>query len=631
MRYRIDQEHCRHLEFASRREWLLTNGIGGYAMGTVSGMLTRRYHGYLVAATDPPAGRTMLLPKIEASIQAEGNAIWLSTNQYPGSIFPDGYQYMESFEVDEEAVWRYHALVMRLEQRLAMHPKENAVTVRYINTGSTAFLLTLRPLVAHRDYDGDFRETPGYPSAVAFPKGKTVVEHGGHTLYLCHAGAKRLPVQGWYYRIEHLVELERGLEFREDFYCPCELQYELEPGQEAVIVAADHPRAKPYCPSVADPPSSGKIRPMLEAAAKPYLVETKRRKSIIAGYPWFADWGRDTMIALPGLCLCTGRVEFARDVLRSYAKAMKKGLIPNRFIEKGGADYNTADGTLWFVNAVYKTLLAEWDDAFANEMMKALDEVFRWHVKGTLFGIGVDPGDGLLRQGEPGVQLTWMDAKVGDWVVTPRHGKPVEVNGLWVNALRVTEWLADRLGLISAAYGELAARAEKSFAERFWCEARGHYFDTVDPDDASLRPNQLIAMALPFGPATGTKACQALAAIERELVTPFGMRTLAPSEPNYRGRFEGPLPERDAAYHQGTVWPWLLGPYITALVKLTGDRHLAKKMLREAREMLTEYGLGGIAEVYDGDGPQHADGCPWQAWSVGEILRACVEDLGGDL
>jgi predicted glycogen debranching enzyme len=331
------------------------------------------------------------------------------------------------------------------------------------------------------------------------------------------------------------------------------------------------------------------------------------------------------MISIPGIFLATGQPELAREVLRSYAGAMSQGLIPNRFPDQGEQpEYNTADATLWFVNSVYLTLRADWQQDFAEEAMAWLDEVHKWHQKGTKFGIVVDRSDGLLRQGAAGVQLTWMDAKVGDWVVTPRHGKPVEVNGLWANALRVMEWLSGKLGLDSMSFANAARQTEDSFRAKFWKGTLGHYLDTIEPDDASLRPNQLIAMALPFGPAVGPNAKSALAKIKEELLTSNGIRTLGPNEPGYHGRYEGSLPERDAAYHQGTAWPWLVGQYSSAVHRLTGDVAEARSALEPARQWMEAYGFGGIAEVFDGDAPQFPGGCPWQAWSVAEILRAWV-------
>jgi predicted glycogen debranching enzyme len=368
---------------------------------------------------------------------------------------------------------------------------------------------------------------------------------------------------------------------------------------------------------------------MLAAAAERYLVDSPRN-SILAGYPWFTDWGRDTMISLPGLCLCTGKVETAKSILRAYASQMRHGLIPNRFVESGEPDTNTVDATLWFANAAYKTLLASWDEGFARQMHGALVQMVDSHEAGTLHGIRMDPSDGLLTQGGPGLQLTWMDAKIGDWVVTPRTGKPVEIAALWINALRATAWISARLGESGARYTELADRGASAFESKFWDEGRGFYRDVADPADSTLRPNQVLAMALPLFSPEPEHSRRALGVVARELLTPYGLRTLGPSEPGYRPEFRGPLASLDSAYHQGTVWPWLLGPYVTAMMRYTQDRAEGRRILRNARAMLSECGLGGISEVYDGDEPRRPAGCPWQAWSVAEILRAWVEDLGGD-
>lgn len=639
MRYSLDSAQCRHLEISSRREWLLTNGIGGYAMGTASGINTRRYHGHLIAAIRPPADRMLLLSGIEATAQSSGPMLGLCSNQYPGTIHPEGYQYLEQFEVGEYARWLYKGSGMVVEKRLALHPGKNACTITYRNEGDGPIQVTLRPLVSHKPHHENFHESPTYPQALAFPKGMTLVEQDGIELTLLHPGAQRIPVQGWYYRFEHAREIERGLNPRDDLYCPCELRYELLPGEEAVLVASSEGTVEPYCfGPIGDSPTY-RLTPVLQDAAKRFLVKSHGRETIIAGYPWFTDWGRDTMIALPGLCLATDQTDSARNILQAFAKNMHQGLIPNRFLEDGnGAEYNTVDATLWFGNAVYLTLKKQWDDDFAIAMAQALESAVDWHLKGTLFGIKVDPADGLLTQGAEGVQLTWMDAKVGDWVVTPRHGKPVEVNGLWINLLRALEWLGQTFAEKALSsmqqpsnfYGDLAAKAEENFEKKFWFRSRGFYLDTADPDDASLRPNQLIPMALPFPAAKGAHAKEALEVISRHLLTAHGIRTLGPEESGYRGMYKGPLPELDASYHQGTVWPWLLGPYVTALVRLTGDRQEAKRVLKGAKAMLSEYGMGGIAEVYDGDEPQTPGGCPWQAWSIAEILRAWTEDLGGD-
>ncbi len=632
MLYTLDEQQCRNLEVSTRKEWVLPNGIGGYAMGTASGINTRRYHGQLVAATTPPTGRMVLLAAVDAFLQSGPHPVGISANQYPGAIYPEGFHYLRGFSVGRSARWHYQAGGHELCKRLFVHPGVNAATLEYENTGSDSYLLTLRPLVSHKGHHGDFLEHAGYPENIEFGGSATILDHGGVALHLGHEGATRLPVQGWYYRFEHQREVERGLPPHDDLYCPCELTYRLAPGQKAVLVASIEEGI-----TAAEIPEEGpsheyRISTMLKDAASKFFVNSHERSTLIAGYPWFTDWGRDTMIALPGLCVHTGRLTEAREILRSYASQMRQGLIPNRFVEVGEEpDYNTVDATLWFANALYKTLLAEWDSAFAHEMLGVLREVHHWHRNGTLYGIRVDVRDGLLTQGEPGTQLTWMDAKVGDWVVTPRHGKPVEINGLWINLLRVMEWLCEKLGDSDAHRFSLEAeQATASFEEKFWHPVRGHYMDTVDPMDASLRPNQVIAMALPFSPMNPERARLALQVVARELLTPNGLRTLGPKEPGYQGKFTGTLPELDASYHQGTVWPWLLGSYATALVRFCDDRAEAKRVLRNAKDMLSEYGLGGIAEVYDGDEPQSPGACPWQAWSVGEFLRAWVEGGHGE-
>ncbi len=595
-------------------------------MGTVSGANTRRYHGHLVAAVEPPATRVVLLAGIEVHATVFGRTFPLSTNQYVGALFPDGFRLTQSFSVGDYAEWVYQAGEGLVRKRLAMHPGVDACTIEYANVGKAPVQLTLRPLVCHKPYHGDFRVQDFYPQRLNFPSDCTELTHDGVSLFIEHPGAARTPTTGWYYRFEHHREIERGLQAVDDLFCPCELTYELAPGEAATLVAATSAGIEPvrFVESTEEAPD---LLAKLRDAAEKFIVRAEARSSIIAGYPWFTDWGRDTMIALPGVCLHTGHTELAREILSSYAFQMRQGLLPNRFVESGQEpEYNTVDASLWFANAIYLTLKKEWHEPFARAALGWLREMVNWHIRGTFYGIQVDPEDGLLTQGEEGVQLTWMDAKVGDWVITPRHGKPVEVNGLWVNALRVGEWLAGQLGEDATLFHGAAERAEVSFERKFWHPKVGHYLDTVDPDDASLRPNQVIAMGLPFSPMRkSAHAKKALDKVTRELLTPYGLRTLGPKEAGYHGRYEGALPERDAAYHQGTVWPWLLGSYACALARIAGQKDQAVGVLRRAERWLEERGLGGIAEVYDGDAPQRPDGCPWQAWSVGEVLRALVE------
>lgn len=609
-------------ESLSSREWLCTNGTGGYAMGTVSGANTRRYHGHLVACVNDSLHRVVLLANVEAFAQSSGDVVGLSTNRYNGAIHPDGYRHLRSFRSGPTQEWVYEVQDIKVRKRLGMHPGRNSAQVEYTNLGSKPIRLSLRPLVCHKFYHGDFTQDTNYPSGLEFGTDRTVVTAQSLPLHLLHPGARREPFHGWYYRFEHERETERGLSSKGDLFCPCELSYELAPGEQAVLVATVESAEEPWT-LVENFPTE--LNEQLDHAASLFTLDRPQRKSIIAGYPWFTDWGRDTMIALPGLTRDLASPAFEREVLRGYSCQMSRGIIPNRTVETGLAEYNTADASLWFVNAAYQSLSRNWDDDFASEMAAAIEELVCHHVAGTHYGIAVDTSSGLLNQGSEGTQLTWMDAKIGDWVVTPRHGKPVEINGLWINALRVAEWLASRLGQDTEQFKGLAEQAEANFKSKFWNESLGYYLDTADPDDGSLRPNQLIAMSLPFAPAAKSNAAKALQAIREHLVTPYGLRTLSPESPGYRGRFKGPLQELDSAYHQGTVWPWLLGPYCDAVMKVTGDREEVERALSQVPGMMADYGVNGIAEVYDGDAPQTPGGCPWQAWSVAEIRRVMLE------
>jgi predicted glycogen debranching enzyme len=626
MSYSFSEDESRDFSFASSKEWLLTNGIGGFAMGTVAGVNTRRYHGLLTAALSPPTERTLVLSACDAFAIVGKMRIPLSSNQYPGAIYPNGYQYSSGVHVGNSIVWDFSHDGVEVRKTLSIENGKNAVKLEFANLGRKSITIQTNPLICFRDFHANFSERDGFPSQIEFGVDQTIISEGNHALTLFHPSALRKPVHGWYYRFEHQREVERGLDPKDDLYCPCELDFQVKPGESCFIVASmemahEFDRA----------PTSLKrltIVQQLEETAEKFIVQTSTRSSIIAGYPWFSDWGRDTMIALQGLCLDTNKFEIARQILRDYASQMEHGLIPNRFVEKGEkADYNTVDATLWFANCVYLTLNKEWDEDFAVAMYSKISESIRYHRHGTLFGIGVDPIDGLLTQGEPGVQLTWMDAKIGEWVITPRHGKPVEINGLWINMLNVAQWLAKKLGEDSSQYVTIIKLATKSFEEKFWHKGVNHYMDTVDPNDASLRPNQLIAMSLPFSPCDPVRAKLALKSIDKHLLTPVGLRTLSPEDPSYHPTFKGPMRQLDEAYHQGTVWPWLFGPYIRSYVKYGGSVSSAKSKLARVSKMLTECGVGGIAECYDGDAPHSPGGCPWQAWSVAEILSVMKNEL----
>ncbi len=628
MSYRFTEHDCKSFHQATSSEWMLANHIGGFAMGTVSGVNTRRYHGLLVAALSPPTERTLVFAGCDAFAVAGKKKLPLSSNQYPGAIYPTGYQNTTSFELGHDVSWTYSGEGMEIAKRIHLFDNENSVQLSFENLGKKTISIVLNPLICFRDFHANFTERDTYPSKIEYNVDETCIVEGKHRLFLSHRNALRRPIHGWYFRFEHQRETERGLDPRDDLYCPCELEFQLKPGEVCTIIGSvetqpPDPNLEPQVEAI-----DSTLIMKLEGAAEKFLVQTSSRSTIMAGYPWFSDWGRDTMISLPGICLCMGKNSEARQILRDYASQMDHGLIPNRFVERGEkADYNTVDATLWFANSIYLTLDKEWNEQFALEMYEKIVESIRYHRHGTLFGIAVDPSDGLLTQGEPGVQLTWMDAKIGEWVITPRHGKPVEINGLWINMLHVAAWIAERLGEDTSQFLTLAKLAAKNFEEKFWHEGVKYYLDTIEPNDASLRPNQVIAMGLPFTPCSNTHIKQALAAVDRELLTPVGLRTLSPEDPSYHPRFKGPMVALDEAYHQGTVWPWLFGSYIRAFMKSDGTKDEALAKLDNVSKMLVEYGIGGIAECYDGDAPHMPGGCPWQAWSVAEILSVMKNEL----
>lgn len=628
-------------------EWIEANGLGGWASSTVAGAHTRRYHGLLVAATKPPVGRVVLLSKLDETLVIGTERIELGTNCYPGTVHPDGWTRLESFTKDPFPTFVFSAGGVRLRKSIAAVHGENTTVVLYeVLDAPAPVVLELRPLVAGRDYHAVGRANPFLDPAATFEDGelRTRPYDGGPELHLGAGGASYAAGGDWYYRFEYAIEKERGLDFHEDLFNHGTLAVTLAPGARWGVIAStattagrdpvrlvEAERAR-RAKLVEGIPAGDPLRRALTLAADAFLVRRgEDGRTIIAGYPWFTDWGRDTMIALPGLCLSTGRLDEARKILRAFARASSEGMLPNRFPDQGEApEFNTVDATLWFFVAVRAYLDAGGDADFVlEEVLPVLRDVVAWHDRGTRYGIRVDE-DGLLRAGVPGVQLTWMDAKVGDWVVTPRHGKAVEINALWINALSILGDLEKRAGDAAAAKA-LAARvkaAKARFEEVFWNDDAGCLYDVVDGDrkDAAIRPNQVFALSLPVGLLPKEKARQVLETIESRLLTPRGLRSLDPAHPDYKPVYRGGPAERDAAYHQGTVWSWLLGPYVDALVAVRGaaGRKQARQILEGFRSHLDEAGLGTVSEIFDADAPHAPRGCFAQAWSVGEILRGWV-------
>jgi len=654
----FEREELAHLDFQLDREWLVTNGIGGYASSSLCCANTRRYHGLLVAALHPPVGRTVMLARLDEELEVAGRRVRLDTAEFhDGTIYPEGYRLLQRFALyGTVPVWTYSTPAGILRKTLWMLDGQNCTLVRYelLDASHTA-VLRLTPLVTYRDYHHETRGDPAWRMTVT-PRsgGCTVIAFTGAVpLHLdLGPGGTFVEAPDWYWRYLHRRERERGLDFLEDLYRPGVLTISLVPGYPVVLRAAAGPPA--------EAPLSGRESPMDEWAREHEIVRLAqlplpehtgvagrlvlaadqfivRRtlpgsptegRTILAGYHWFTDWGRDTMIALPGLCLCTQRFKEARDILATFARFADRGMLPNRFPDAGETpDYNTADATLWYFETLARYERTSGDRSLVAQLYPLLREIIAWHRRGTRYSIGMDPADGLLYAGEPGTQLTWMDVKIGEWAVTPRIGKPVEINALWINALALTaDWartLNDEPTAVELA--ELARRARASFNRRFWYAAGGYCYDVIDgPDgnDASLRPNQLIAAALTHPALEPAYWQPMLHRVRQALLTPYGLRTLAPDDPRYRGVYAGDQWQRDTAYHQGTVWPWLLGPYVDVALRAGERPEEVRQALLPLVEHLRVAGLGSVSEVYDGDPPHRPDGCIAQAWSVGELLRA---------
>jgi predicted glycogen debranching enzyme len=641
-------------------EWLEADGLGGFASGTTAGLRTRRYHALLLAATTPPTGRMVLVNGLDAWIAREdgdghaGAPEHLTRQRYvPDLVEPGLGAMLESFADEPWPTWTYVLQDgTRIEHEVFVPAGMSVVALRWRVVGRrTSVRLAVRPFLSGRDSHALHHENPAFRFAAEVHHERiTWTPYPGVPGVEALTNGSYAPDPQWYRGFQYDEERARGLDFVEDLAAPGVLHWDLAEGDAVLILAA---AGTPGLPDTWDTAAAaatyarlrraerarrGRFASRLLRAGDAYVVRRGEGKTIVAGYPWFTDWGRDTFIALRGLCIATGRLGDARSILLEWAGLVSEGMLPNRFVDQGDApEYNTVDASLWYVVAVHdylRALEAEGRKAPTRDLKRlteAVQAIMVGHIRGTRYGIHV-ARDGLLAAGEPGVQLTWMDAKVGDWVVTPRIGKPVEIQALWLNALRIA-------GELTTGYQPIYERGVAAFAGRFWNAAESCLFDVVDADhvagrdDGTVRPNQLLAVGgLPFPLVTGARARQIVDTIERRLWTPIGMRTLSPDAPGYRPRYEGDMRSRDGAYHQGTVWPWLLGPFVEAWVRVRGA---TPEVVDEARRRFlapllahaTEAGVGHISEIADADPPHTPRGCPFQAWSVGEALRLDLQVL----
>lgn len=637
------REICGTLAQAEAREWLVTNGTGSYASGTVAGLLTRCYHGLLVAALKPPLGRTLLLAKLDETALYDGQYP-LHTNRWAGgAVEPQGYLHIEQFHLEGTIpVWKFACADALLEKKVWMQPGVNATYVSYHLCRATKPLtLTLKALVNYRDYHGSTQAGDWRMKIDAIEHGVEVSAFADAVpLYLLADRGDVSPVHDWYYGFDLAVERYRGLSDREDHLHAATFQATLQPGELLTFVASTEYPDLSWCVEqgsrgAGELLSRGAVPEWvnhLVLAADQFIVSRQvpdepDGKTIIAGYHWFGDWGRDTMISLPGLTISTGRPDVARPILRTFARYVDRGMLPNRFPDAGEPpEYNTVDATLWYFEAIRAYHTATGDDELLRLLFPVLADIIEWHRRGTRYNIHLDTGDGLLYAGEEGVQLTWMDAKVGDWVVTPRIGKPIEVNALWYNALLSMAAFAQRLGKPKQEYEQMAERAAAGFT-RFWNNAVGYCYDVVDGPqghDASLRPNQIFAVSLPESPLTPVQQRGVVESCARSLLTSHGLRSLAPDHPQYQGHYGGDQRQRDGAYHQGTVWGWLIGPFVLAHLRVFNDPAIARNLLEPMANHLQAHGVGSLSEIFDGDAPMTPRGCIAQAWTVAEVLRALV-------
>ena len=655
---RFGREECRNLEFAGRREWLVTNGRGGFASGTIAGGATRRYHGLLIAALRPPVGRTHLVGSLDEIARYAGREFDLATHWWESeAVEPKGFLNIESFELDGTVpVWRYALGDALLEKRVWMQQGENTTYVQYTLLQAKGTVeMEWKALVNYRDFHGTTHAGNWRMDVQAVADGVKVTAFAGAAPFVVKSAGARSEVRNeWYRDCLMPLERERGLDDHEDHLFAAVFRGELSVGQRVSIVASTKEQAELSGEKALAEQASHEgrvlgawnarrnakvsagepkwIRQLVLAAdhfiVKRALPEEPEGRSVLAGYHWFGDWGRDTMIALPGLTLASGRPNLAKLVLLVFSRHVDGGMLPNNFPDAGSApEYNTVDAALWYFEAVRQYFEATQDTQTVEKLFPVLAGIIEANVRGTRYNIQADAGDGLLYAGVPGVQLTWMDAKVGDWVVTPRIGKPVEVNALWINALETMARLAQVLGKEKDRFTSLSSAAKNSF-EKFWNGRRGCCFDVIDApgigNDESLRPNQILAVSLPVSPLNAAQQKAVVDICGQQLLTPYGLRSLAQGEQGYQGHYRGGPRERDAAYHQGTVWGWLLGPFAMAHFRVYGDRGAAMGLLETLGRAIDVYGLGTLAEVFDGDAPFTPGGCIAQAWTVGEVLRACT-------
>lgn len=632
------------MNFDPQAEWLEADGLGGFSSGTVGGIRTRRYHALLLTATTPPTGRMTLVNGFDVSVETPKGTFRLTpqrfapnfTSETPGCA-------LESFTNEPWPTWTF-ALDggVRIRQELFVPHGQSAIAMSWgLAAPSKGVRLSVRPFLSARDYHSMHHENGGFNFQPEQSNGRLIWRpYNGVPAIICETNGAYAHEPFWYRNFLYDEEQRRGLDCVEDLAAPGALQFDLtksdgvclfSAGLDGVPTGAVNADRKLTTWRNAERKRREEFPSSLHRAADAYFVKRGAGSTIVAGYPWFTDWGRDTFIALRGLCLAGARMNEAKGILLEWAGAVSEGMLPNRFADHGESpEYNSVDASLWYVIAVDEFLQGAGSSARVStserkRLRDAVQTILTGYADGTRYNIRAD-SDGLLAAGQPGVQLTWMDAKVGDWVVTPRIGKPVEIQALWLNALRTAFDLSPR-------WTGLYDQGRKAFADRFWNESTGCLYDVIDVDhvhgrcDGSIRPNQIFAVGgLPAAILDGQRAQRVVDVVEQQLLTPLGLRSLSPNDPAYRPRYAGGVVDRDGAYHQGTVWPWLIGPFVEAWLRVRGNSQNARdeatqRFVTPLMEHLNHAGVGHVSEVADGAAPHTPGGCPFQAWSLGELIR----------
>jgi predicted glycogen debranching enzyme len=638
-----------------KREWIIGNGLGGYASSTVIGAGTRTYHGLLIAAPENTPGRFLLLSSLDEEISSGEEIYKLAVHKYPDSISPEGFNYLSEFNDTPFPLWVYQPGDFIVKKTVFMVHRSNTTCVLYdIKSEKEDALLRIYPFINARDFHYTARSGYLSFSQIASPTGVELESSNDFTFWLS-SNLQYHSDPRWYYNLEYDEERQRGLNYQEDIFSPGYFESELKPGTSRFFIAASTRDISFFSLKQADKLytreanrknllalDSKLIEPFalkLLKATDIFVVKSRSSSedSVIAGYHWYSDWGRDTMISLPGLFLIPYRFEEAKSTLNYFARQCRRGLIPNTFPSLGGEPvYNTVDASLWFIHALDRYFAYTKDFLFLSDIWDTVVEIIDYYCKGTVFGIGMD-SDYLIQQGP---QLTWMDAKIGEWAVTPRTGKACEINALWYNALKTASYLGTLLGEDISSYETLAEGVASNFEYAFWNPETNCLFDLIYRDktrnqikDPAIRPNQIFAVSLPYTMLSPEKEKAIVDRVERDLLTPFGLKTLSSDNPLYKGHYRGDAFNRDTAYHNGTAWPWLLGAYVRAYLKTQGYSNSSIEYMRDLIEGFDPHlemaGIGGISEVFDGDYPHSPGGTIAQAWSIAEILRAYVEDILG--